>query len=147
MVEFRHREAIAKNGESILFTIASGPVIIEDNKVLLNKHDDPFWKFPGGSVKSSDNLEQACIREVKEENDVDIEITEKEPCILCFDHDRKGKKEYVTLIHYLAKRINAQIKTGEDIEDSKFFPLDDLPSDLAPNIKPVINYFKEKGLI
>jgi len=29
--------------------IASGPVIVENNKVLLNQHGDTeFWKFCGG---------------------------------------------------------------------------------------------------
>jgi len=33
--------------------IASGPVIIENGKVLLNKHgDDKFWKFLGGKVEN-----------------------------------------------------------------------------------------------
>jgi len=31
--------------------IASGPVIVENNKVLLNQHGDTdFWKFCGGKV-------------------------------------------------------------------------------------------------
>ncbi|MBS3140630.1 NUDIX domain-containing protein [Candidatus Woesearchaeota archaeon] len=147
MVEFRHKEAIGKNGEDMLFTIASGPVIIEENKVLLNKHDDPFYKFPGGSVQSKDNLEEACKREVKEENNIEIEITNKEPCILCFDRDYKGKREFVILVHYLAKKKSGVLKPGKDIEDSKFFPLNNLPKDLAPNIKPVLDFFKKKGLL
>lgn len=33
--------------------IASGPVIVENNKVLLNQHGDTeFWKFCGGQVEN-----------------------------------------------------------------------------------------------
>ena len=32
--------------------VASGPVIVENNKVLLNQHgDDNFWKFCGGKCQ------------------------------------------------------------------------------------------------
>ncbi len=58
--------------------VASGPVIIENGEVLLNKHgDDDFWKFPGGRVELKDidgenSLEDACRREAKEENGFEI---------------------------------------------------------------------------
>jgi 8-oxo-dGTP pyrophosphatase MutT (NUDIX family) len=40
--------------------IASGPVIVENYKVLLNQHgDDSFWKFCGGRVEEGEfNLKQ-----------------------------------------------------------------------------------------
>ena len=49
--------------------IASGPVIVENNKVLLNDHGDTdFWKFCGGGVKDTDfDLISAAKREAKEE--------------------------------------------------------------------------------
>lgn len=44
MAEFRHYPAIDNEGNELEITIASGPVILKDTKVLLDKHDDPFWK-------------------------------------------------------------------------------------------------------
>ena len=56
------------------YIIASGPVIIEKNKVLLNQHgEDSFWKFIGGRIEDADfedetnSLEITCKRKVKEE--------------------------------------------------------------------------------
>ena len=49
--------------------IASGPVIVENNKVLLDKHGDTtFWKFCGGRVEdfNTDLIDNA-KRRVKEE--------------------------------------------------------------------------------
>jgi 8-oxo-dGTP pyrophosphatase MutT (NUDIX family) len=56
--------------------IASGPVIVEDGKVLLNKHGDTeFWKFCGGRVEDFDlDLQEAARREVEEEMGIDIEV-------------------------------------------------------------------------
>jgi len=69
--------------------IAAGPVIIEDNKVLLNKHgDDNFWKFCGGKV-NNERLEETVKREAKEEVGVDIKILDHKPFIM---HVKKDKK-------------------------------------------------------
>lgn len=129
------------------FIVASGPVIIENNKVLLNKHgDDNFWKFLGGRVENFDfsnineSLEEVCRREVKEEMGFDIEIIRPlKPMMV----PKPGNPEtWVILIHYLAKRLD-EIKLGADIKEAKWFNIDNLPSDCAPNIKPVIEEYKK----
>jgi len=64
--------------------IASGPVIVENNKVLLNQHGDTtFWKFCGGKVENfeTDLIENA-KREVKEEMGIEIEILNEEPFLM-----------------------------------------------------------------
>ncbi|KKP58056.1 MAG: hypothetical protein UR51_C0009G0109 [Candidatus Moranbacteria bacterium GW2011_GWF1_34_10] len=54
--------------------IASGPVIVEDNKVLLNQHGDTeFWKFCGGRVENfDDNLIESAKREAREEMGISL---------------------------------------------------------------------------
>ena len=62
----------------IKIIIASGPVIVENGKVLLNKHgEDGFWKFCGCRVEDyTTNLVENARREVKEEMGFDIEIVD-----------------------------------------------------------------------
>jgi len=54
--------------------IASGPVIIENGKLLVNKDNkDDFYKLPGGTVEEGiEDMEEACCREVKEEINAEI---------------------------------------------------------------------------
>lgn len=120
--------------------IASGPVIIEDGKVLLNKEKKETgitpWLFPGGKMESLDiSLEEACEREVKEEMGIDIEIIKAlKPMIA----KRPEKPEnLVVLIHFLAKRIG-EITPGEEIAEWAWHDIHNLPEDCAPNIRPVI---------
>lgn len=120
--------------------IASGPVIIENHKVLLNKHgDDNFWKFVGGRVEDYNelSLEEHAKREVKEEMGINIEIIRAlKPMMVEVD----GK--LVILIHWLANRLG-EIKPGPEIKEWHWFDIDNLPPDCAPNIKPVIeDYLK-----
>ena len=73
--------------------IASGPVIVENNRVLLNKHgDDEFWKFCGGRVEEGEtNLKEAAIREVKEEMGLDIEILNNNPYFFYTEKEKEGE--------------------------------------------------------
>ena len=131
-----------KNKKDIKIIIASGPVIIENEKVLLNKHgDDNFWKFPGGRVKDFDfkdtlnSLEEACRREAKEEMGFYVEIIRPlKPMMVPKPGDPDTQ---VILIHYLAKRLG-EIKPGSDIKEYKWFNINNLPKDCAPNIEPVV---------
>lgn len=51
-------------------------VIVKDNKVLLvqqrKESAHGLWSFPGGHVEDGETLEQAVIREVKEELETDL---------------------------------------------------------------------------
>lgn len=122
--------------------IASGPVIIEGGKVLLNKHgDDGFWKFVGGKVEDYDiSLEEVAKREVMEEMGIEVELIRPlKPMMI----DLPDK--VVILIHYLATR-KGNIKPGADILKWDWFDIHNLPNDSAPNIKPVIDeYLLNRG--
>ena len=140
------------------YIIASGPVIIENNKVLLNRHGEDekakqYWKFVGGKIEDADFkkqnsiLEEACMREVKEEMGVKVKILLPLKPMLIKHPDKKNT--VVILIHYLAKRIG-KIKMAKEIEEFAWFDIDKLPTNCAPNIKAVICEYKElkqKGLI
>lgn len=54
--------------------VAVGALISNDEgKVLLNKSPlKKRWEFPGGQVETGENLEQALIREIKEESGIDV---------------------------------------------------------------------------
>jgi len=122
--------------------IASGPVIVENNKVLLNDHGDTdFWKFCGGGIKDTDlDLISAAKREAKEEMDIDLKILNSEPFIT-FTRKKTDTGEIdVILVHFLAERIG-EIKPGKDIRAWQWFALDNLPTNLAPNIVPALKHF------
>jgi 8-oxo-dGTP pyrophosphatase MutT (NUDIX family) len=126
-----------------MIIIASGPVIVEGRKVLVNKHGDtPFWKFCGGRLESMDTtLVEACRREAKEEMGIDLEMLSQDPSFFYTTKETPEGIVDVILVHYLAKRVG-EIKPGDDIREWKWLPIDRLESeDLAPNIKPMLREF------
>jgi len=121
-------------------TTASGPIIVEDGQVLLNKSSgDDFWKFCGGRPQESESLEETAERRVKEEMGIDIEIIEPEPFKM--EIKRPGTTENIAILyHFLAER-KGSITPGPDVKEWDWFDLNDLPDGLAPNIRPTLKYF------
>jgi ADP-ribose pyrophosphatase YjhB (NUDIX family) len=123
--------------------IASGPVIVEDGKVLLNKHgEDNFWKFCGGRVEDGDvNVKDAAKREVKEEMGLEIEILDETPYFFYTEKEKDGVMVSVILIHFLARRLG-EIAPRNDIREWQWIDINNLDQeDLAPNIKPTLKHF------
>ncbi|OGF20548.1 hypothetical protein A2316_00345 [Candidatus Falkowbacteria bacterium RIFOXYB2_FULL_38_15] len=118
--------------------IASGPVIIECDKVLLNKHGDKKeWKFPGGDIyEKSGTFEEWAIRRSKEEMGIDCEIVRPLKPMILWHEDKT-----IILIHYLARRISDKIEPAKFIDAWDWVDIKNLPEDCAPNIKPVIDEY------
>ncbi len=115
--------------------IASGPVIIEDDKVLLNREQKESgvtpWLFPGGKVEDLDSsLEDACKREVKEEMGIEVNIIRPLETLLIKRPDGNG---HAVLVHYLATR-RGEITKGEGIVEYGWFDINSLPTNCAPNV-------------
>jgi len=122
--------------------VASGPVIVENNKVLLNQHGDTsFWKFCGGRVEdfNTDLIENA-RREVKEEMGIDIEVLDESPFVMHTSKKTPEGNVDVILVHYLAKRVG-EINPGKDIRAWDWLDLKSLPENLGPNILPALKHF------
>lgn len=126
------------------YIVASGPVIIEDGKLLVNKDDkDDFYKIPGGTVEpDTEDLEEACYREVREENNAKIEIIKPLHPMIIWKNPQTGEKMAILLIHYLAKLKNKkEIKPLPPIKEIKWLDIEEIKQgkhDVAPNIKFLI---------
>ena len=129
------------------YIIASGPVIIENNELLVHKDNkDDFYKLPGGKVKEPiEDLEQACHREAKEENNGLIEIIKPLHPMILWKNPQTKESMCIVLIHYLAKLKNREdIKPILLIQEVKWLNIDEIKQgkyNVAPNIK----YLIEKG--
>ncbi len=123
--------------------IASGPVIVEDNKVLLDQHGDTtFWKFCGGRVEDKETtLVETAKRKAKEEIGIEIEILNSTPFLMhTFKQTEDGDCD-VILVHYLAKRIG-EIHPSADIRKWRWITLEELANEeLVPNILPTLAHF------
>lgn len=126
--------------------ICSGPVIIEDNKVLLVKEKKSTgsitpWLFPGGKAEPGETDPiQICKREVKEELGIEIEIIKQLSTLDSFFWQENSDKNYI-LYHYLAKRIG-EIKPGDNVVEWGWFDINNLPANCNSNIYEIVEECK-----
>ena len=131
------------------YIIASGPVIIEKGKLLVNKDDkDDFYKLPGGQVGDYDkSLEDACHRQTKEENNGLIRILEPLSPMMLRKNPQTGEKMIILLIHYRAKLLNKKdLKPMPPIKKVKWLSIADIKRGKY-RVAPNITYLIEKGEI
>lgn len=127
--------------------IASGPVIVEEGKLLVNKDlKDDFYKLPGGTVEpNTEDLEEACHRETREENNAEIEIIKPLNPMVIYKNPQTNEEMTIILIHYEAKLLNKnEIKPIAPIQEVTWLDIEEIKKgkhNVAPNIKFLI----EKG--
>ena len=106
-------------------------ILMNDSQVVLVKRKyEPrkgMWSLPAGFMEYNETTEQTAIREAKEETNLNIKINELFGVFPGFDDPRV----HVILIVYWGEIISGQIKPGDDAEDVNFFPLDELPDEIA----------------
>ena len=123
--------------------VASGPVIIEDNKLLVVKDSkDPFYKLPGGTVKEGESLEDGCTRRASEEINAKIKIVKPLMPHILYENPRTKEKMTIVLINYLSKLQNKkEIKPIPPTQDIKWIDIEEIKKgggNVSPNVKALI---------
>jgi ADP-ribose pyrophosphatase YjhB (NUDIX family) len=110
---------------------AAGAFIIEDDKVLLVKRKYPpregYWSFPAGFMEYGESPANCCKREAKEETNLDVEVTSSFKVYSGADDPRTK----AVLILYLTRVTSGKPVAGDDASELKYFPLDQLPDNIA----------------
>jgi len=125
------------------FIVASGPVIIEDGKLLVTKDTkDPFYKLPGGTVKEGESLEEGCLRRTKEDINGEVEIIKPLMPHVLYENPKTKEKMTIVLINYLVKLKNKdKIKPCNSITDIKWVSIEDIKKgkgNVSPNVKALV---------
>ncbi|MGN0919868.1 MAG: NUDIX domain-containing protein [Alphaproteobacteria bacterium] len=87
-------------------------VIIHKDRFLIVKRSENddflpnYWEFPGGGVETSENLEDALIRELKEEIGIDLTHNPKKLIGVSEEFMDKGKTERYLQLNYKIELSN-----------------------------------------
>jgi 8-oxo-dGTP pyrophosphatase MutT (NUDIX family) len=126
MTDFYRYSAKNLQGEDIILTIASGPIVMDNNQRFL-LHRSPStgkYQFIGGRLDDAQSPQQNAVNRPME--DLGLEVTldkTREPLLTEGEIERDGAAERIVLIHYFAN-----IKEGaEPIKGEwKWFTLNEI---------------------
>ena len=112
-------------------------MVVRDGKVLLiQRGKEPLrgrWVIPGGTVELGETLEEAVVREVREETGIEVRARE---VLLVFDRIERagaGVAYHYVIIDYLCEDLGGVLQAGSDAQDAAFVAPADLPRyDLPP---------------
>ena len=118
--------------------IALLALVNEGNEVLISlrknkKEYDGYWEYPGGKVEENETIEQAIIREIKEE--LNLEISENCVAPLTFAVDQHGGGETILFL-YICRKWEGSITSLLDQRIKWVKPID-----LAEYQMPTPNHF------
>lgn len=126
--------------------VGVGAVVLDaaDAIVLVKRRYAPFasrWSLPGGSVELGETLEQALVREVREETGLDVDVV---ACVEVLDRiqrDASGRVEYhYVLVDYVCRRTGGVLHPGSDAADAVSIPRGELDAyGLTPETLAVID--------
>lgn len=125
----------------------SGGIVINNGKILLIKRkyapNKNTWCPPGGFTEKSINeqVEACCIREIKEETNIDVDILRKLD-ILRFYNKVKERDEEIHI--FLCKPTSTEIIVDDEVSDAKWINLNEMNNmNLIPGFFKFILKHKE----
>ncbi len=102
-------------------------LILFDGKLVLVKRKNPPFKdrfaLPGGFVELGETIEEAAVRESKEETGLDIEIIK---LLGVYSDPSRDPRGHTVSICFLAKG-SGNLKAGSDAKDTGLFGLNEIP--------------------
>ena len=126
-------------------------IINEEGKVLLCKrsktarNEQSQWEIPGGEVEFGEKLVDAIHREMKEELDIDLELTQQLPAadhIIATDHQHWVP---TTFLAKLKGKKLPRIMEPTKCDEFGWFSFNKLPSPLAIITKLDVAWYTKNG--
>lgn len=107
--------------------------IIDEGRILMTKHvypDGSFWTLPGGGLEEGETFEEAVIREVKEEVNLEVEVVD-----YLFTGQYSGGEERCFLVRPLNEKTpllgyDPELGNQQTLSEVRWLSLESMKDDL-----------------
>ncbi|MCE4607175.1 MAG: NUDIX hydrolase [Desulfurococcales archaeon] len=111
--------------------IGVGALVVEEGRVLMVKRKYPprkgYWSIPGGHVELGERVEDAAVRELREETGLEAEplgIVNLDELIV---YDKEGAVEYhYVLVDVLVERKSGELQASSDALDARWMDISEV---------------------
>ncbi len=128
--------------------VAVGALIKNNDEILLiQRKYEPGkgkWSIPGGSVEIGEKIEEAIIREIREEVGIEVKIGEIITVVDSIIKDEQGNNEFhYIIIDFEAKSNDYSIKINSELINAKWFNINEvLNIDLVESVRSLFKKLK-----
>ena len=103
--------------------------------VLVSRKNPPYgWALPGGFVDHGETVEEAAVREAKEETGLDITLIRQ---FHVYSDPSRDKRGHMMSTVFLARAGGVPVG-ADDAREARGFAPDDLPEDMAFDHREII---------
>ena len=111
--------------------VGARALILRDGKLLLVKRGAHpgfgKWSVPGGLVELGENVQDAMMREVREEVGFDVEAVKLMDVFDSITLDRNKRVQYhFVVVNFLVRVTGGSLDTASDILEAKWVPFEDV---------------------
>lgn len=116
-------ERVGKAGK--LGVGCSAAVLDEEGRMLLVRRvDNGRFAVPGGYMEAGESVSEACVREVKEETGLDVEVQSliaiySSPDRLLIYED--GNQWQLVILHFYVEAIGGFLQASDETTEARFF--------------------------
>ena len=125
-----HCPHCGKAVEKFLNPLPTVDIIIETEEgiVLIKRKNPPYgWALPGGFVDYGESLEEAALREAKEETTLDVELILQ---LGAYSDPARDPRQHTISVVFIARGVGMP-QAADDAAEVKVFSRSSLPRDLA----------------
>jgi 8-oxo-dGTP pyrophosphatase MutT (NUDIX family) len=131
------REATVMVGASALILDQAGERVL-----LTRRTDNGRWCLPGGRMDPGESLAETCVREVREETGLEVEVVRliglySSPDVLVVYAD--GNRRQIVAAHFLVRVVGGTLGLSDETTEAGYFNQDELDAlDLMEHHRPRI---------
>lgn len=123
--------------------VGVGAVVWKDDRILLIRRGHPprqgSWSLPGGRQKLGETVDEAALREIREETGVAIRILDIAGVVDLIEWVDGAIDYHYTVIDVVAEWTAGEAVAGDDAAAVTWATLDDLPTyELTPKMLEII---------
>ena len=128
------KQELPRFAVTVLAFIAQGDAIL----LVRQNYGKRYWSLPGGSMEPGESVDQAAVREVKEETGLDARLTRlvgvyskpaEDALAVCFEAEVVG---------------GAFDEATDEIVECRYFPADDLPEPIREHLRERIADWQQR---